>query len=235
MQAQDIINVALKHIGVLASGMTAAPEEYTDALEQLNSLITKWDTERLNIFAIQVNTYTLTGGTQAYTMGTGGTLTGAARAVSIRQANIVSLTGGFHFELKPMTAEEFASIPERGVSAHIPRSYYYDNNYPLATIYLYPVPSDASTLELFTWEQLTGFALLTTTFDMPPAYQLAIGLNLAILLAPMFGRQLDPNLATRAEEALNAVKALNLPPTPGAGGEGDADAKAAQIESGARQ
>lgn len=231
-QAQDIINTALKHIGVLSSGMTAATEEYTDCLEQLNSMLSTWDVKRLNIFAIQEQTQTLTGGKQSYTIGTEGSPDfNTARPISIRAANIVSLTGGFYFPLRLITAEEFAAIPERNNQAHIPRLLYYDNNYPLATIYLHPIPSDASTLELFTWEQLSSFAALSTTFDMPPAYQNAVEYALALQVAPMFGRTVSEELAAQAAAAMQAVQMLNLPPEAGQAEEGQARTQVSQMVS----
>lgn len=215
-QAQDIINGALRHLGVLSQGETPSPDESNDSLTALNNLVNSWSIERLAIYAIARAAYNLVGGTSPYTIGTaGGANFNAARPVSIRAANVISATGGFYFALELITAEEFAAIPERTAQAKIPTKLYYDNDYPLGKLYLWPIPSDASQLELFTWEPITSFATLADTFDLPPGYQRAIEYNLALDLAPQFGKPLTPDLVNLASQAKTSLQQLNLPPTAG--------------------
>ena len=214
MQAQDIITAALTELGELAPQETPNADDLTDGLSRLNALIASWDIIRLNIFAIQENLYALTSGTGAYTIGSGGAFA-AARPVSIRAASFVTASG-HRFPLEPITAEEWAAITERGASGKVPRKLYYDNNYPLATLNLWPVPSAGGQLDLLTWEQLAQLPLLTTTFDMPPGYERALKLNLALQLAPLYRKPVDPQLAQNAAEAKAALRGLNAPPFPGA-------------------
>jgi hypothetical protein len=226
--AQNIIDLAALDIGVLASGETLQPEEYVDCLNKLNGMMQAWDTMRLNIFAASEAVYTLTSGQYLYTIGTEGSPSfNALRPVSIRAANIIS--GGLRFGIRIISVEDWAMLPEQSNVATVPRLLYYDNDYPQARIYLNPGPNSSSTqLELFTWEQLTQFASLTTPFDLPPAYQNAIEWNLAVDLCDMFGRPITQTVAGNAQRYMQALQGLNLPPSPGQSQEAQARMKAMQ-------
>ncbi len=213
MTAQDLINLSAKDLQVLASGMNLQPEEYTDALVLLNGIIDSWDAQKLRIFAIDRNAYNLANGVGSYTLGQGGGLT-ANRPIAIRAATIID--NGHYTPMKIVSAEEFASISTRGDTSITPKVLWSDDGFPMTTIYVYPLPSGTPQLELYTWEPLVQLALISTTFSMPPGYQRALQKALAVEMAPMFGRQVDPNtlLAVKAE-AFAAISALNLPPSPG--------------------
>ena len=214
LTVQNIIDLAAKDIGVLASGESLQPEEYTDALNKFNSLLDSWDAERLSIFAVNRNQYALSNGVGSYTMGTGGSLTGAVRPISIRAANIIA--NSFSTPMKIVSAEEYNAIPTKTDTSIAPKILYSDNDFPLTTIYVQPLPNGTPTLELYTWEPMPQFASLSTTFAMPPAYQRALEYNLALDLAAMFGRQVDPTtLAGIAMQAKRAMQGLSLPPSPG--------------------
>jgi hypothetical protein len=214
--AQDLINLAAKDIGVLASGETLAAEEYADALAKLNSLISAWDIEYLNIFCIQENTYALTGSrTTPYLIGPSAADFVAARPISIRAANIISQTGGYTWKLNVVRVEQWAQIIEKAAVGEPPETLYYDNDYPNGKLWLNPWPQSADTLELFTWEQLTQLSSLSSTFDMPPGYSEALEWNLAVSLSPMFGRPLDQQVQAKAVAAKASIRANNAPPGPG--------------------
>jgi len=216
MTAQDLINLAVKHIGALASGETLNPEEYTDALAELNSLIASWDVEYLNIFCMAKATYSLVGSrTTPYTIGAGASDFNTSRPISIRSANVVTASGSFTIPLKVITTEQYAQILEQDNIGEPPEFLYYDNDYPVAKLYLNPWPAAADTLELYTWEQLGQLASLGTTFDMPPGYQHALEWNLAVALAPMFGRPVDQATMLKATTSKASIRANNTPPGPG--------------------
>jgi len=56
--AGDIINSALRLIGLLAEGETPSPETSQDALSAMNQMIDSWNTERLMIYNTQDQVFT---------------------------------------------------------------------------------------------------------------------------------------------------------------------------------
>ncbi len=228
MDAQAFINSVLLELGVLSQGESPNASESAAALVKLNQILGSWDAIRLNCFAINRSTYPLTSGTASYTIGSGATFN-ANRPMGIRSANILSASGGYRFPLEIVPPERWSQIVEPSQQANIPRVMYYDNAYPQARIWVHPIPNTTPTLELFTWEQLTQIASLATTIDLPPGYELALRYILAIELASSYGRPIVEPLATNGANALAAIRAVNLPPYPGAAQEVQAQGGAQPI------
>jgi hypothetical protein len=215
---QDVITEALKDLGELAPGETPSADDLSDGLVALNELIARWDVIRLNIFCIQRASQNVSAGTGSYTIGLGGTFN-VNRPTAIKAASYLT-SGGFQLPIKLISAEEFRTIIDANRQGKFAEVLWYDGNYPLGTINIWPVPANnGDSLILFTWEQLTQGASLATTFDMPPGYQSALRKNLAVEIATMYGRPLDPNLDRNAAKALAALRSTNAPPFPGGGAE----------------
>jgi hypothetical protein len=228
---QQVINDALVTIGVLFPFQTPSSSMSNDALNRLNEMLYSWTLERTIVYSISANTYALTSGTNAYTIGSGGSLDGT-RPNSIVRANIVTPSLGLRSPLKLATTEEWSMVIDQAATSTTPELLYDDYEYPLSNILLWPAPNSSSTmLELFTWQPLDQFAALSDTFDMPPGYQLAVTYNLAQILAPVYGRQMPPDAAQIAMDSLNKIRGINMPPThvSGAGEEAQATATVAQM------
>jgi hypothetical protein len=207
--ALTVIQASFRLIGVLAQGETPNASEGADALSRLNLMLAQWSIERINIFTKRRDTHVLVAGTQSYTIGTGGAIN-VPRPVKLDMAKILQ-SNGLESDLEILkTREEWEAIPEKVVSAVQPLKLFDDFGYPLSTLYLWPKPSGTPTLILVSWSQLASFAALGDTFDMPPGYQQAIEYNLAILLAPEYGRPIDAAVASIAGSSRSSIAQKNM-------------------------
>ena len=206
--ALTVITAAFRLIGVLAQGETPSSSEAADALSRLNLLLAQWSIERINVYTRLRSAHALSAGTQTYTIGPAGVFN-VARPVKIDKGGIIQ-ADGIQTELRILTAEEWAAIPEKSVSATAPLELYDDYAYPLSTLHLWPKPSGTPTLELFSWQALTAIALIGDPFDLPPGYQQAIEYNLAILLAPEYGRPVDAVVASIAGSSRSSIAQMNI-------------------------
>jgi hypothetical protein len=214
MTVQALIDLASKDLGVEASGESLQPEDYTDALAKFNNLLDSWDAERLSIYAFNRTQYNLSNGVGSYTLGSGGSLAGSTRPISIRAANIIDNSHSSPMDI--ISVEEYNAIPTKTDTSITPKKLYSDNDFPLTTIYVQPLPNGTPVLELYTWEPMPQFSTIATTFTLPPAYMRALEFNLALDMASMFGRTVDPvTLAGIAAQAKKAMQDLSLPPSPG--------------------
>ena len=152
---QNLIDLAAKDLGVLASGESLQPEEYTDALNKLNALLDSWDAMKLNIFAINRNQYSLVNGTGSYTLGSGGTLA-STRPIAIVAASIIDSNHSTPMRL--ISKDEYAAIPTKTDTSITPKVLYSDNDFPLTTIYVQPLPSGTPTIELYTCHENPDYA-----------------------------------------------------------------------------
>lgn len=209
----DIISDALKALGILAAGETPSAEEQADAFRALNRMMDSWANERLVLFATSRDTYTLIPGHSPHTLGTEGIPDfNATRPLRIDRASIV-LAGSDNSELPlNMLSDEEWQITQGKATTGVPAKLWIETEYPLLKLWLNPIPVNADTLALYTWQQLGRFALTSTVFNMPPGYEEAIVYNLALRLAPLFGVTLSPEAALIASDSYAAIKRVNTKP-----------------------
>ena len=83
---------------------------------------------------------------------------------------------------------------------------------PLRTLWIYPNPSIAGEVHLFTDYIIQEFSSLTQTVNLPQGYARALKKLLALELAPTFGKTPSPQLVTQAKEAKEMLQDLNTSP-----------------------
>jgi hypothetical protein len=215
MLISDLITGSLRLVGRLKPGRVANNSELVAALVALNEMIDSWATERLMTYEIVRQTFTLTPGTGVYQIGVGVASPNfnTARPVRIEEANAVS--GGATIPIKLVNAQEYSEVTEKLIEGVIPRKIYFDGAWPNANIYLWPVPSAATTLEIYTWQALLsssggpGFVNLGDNLSVPPGYQKALRFNLAVAFAAEYGLDVRPDVLRNAADAKQKILQLN--------------------------
>lgn len=197
-QAAEIINPALKLLGVIAQGETPAASETADALAALNAMIDNWKVEDLNMIPRSVQTISLSGA--------------ASYSLSPRPTRVLAaqhaLSGGVSLSVRVATAEEFTSVPNYGAVGGPVVAVWYDQQQGSPTLHVAPSAS-AGTLRLYVLGDLPSFASATDNQTLPVGYLQALIASLAVELAPMFGQVASPNLIRNAENAKAAIRSAN--------------------------
>lgn len=210
--ARDIIEGGMRLIGVLATGETASAEEAADGLSSLNDMLDSWSIEGLIVHAVTREEFTLTPSTGAYTMGSGGTLN-TTRPFRIERACLeVQDADPYEIPMTELTVDQWAEVALKSLQSDIPTSIYVEGTFPLMTINLWPVPSAAEKLVLYSLKPLTQFAGLTTAVSLPPGYAKALKYGLALELAPEYGRDPSALVIEGAAEAKGNIKRANMKP-----------------------
>lgn len=210
MTGRDLVLACLRLIGVLAPGETLAAQEATDGLSALNRMLSSWSVEGLLIFATtEESPLTLTPGVASVTLGATGDIT--TRPIKIEKALIRDGSTDYS-PMRMLNVDEYAAIPDKSVQSTFPYSFYDDGGYPLRTIKLYPVPSSANQLVLFTSGPLTAIANLDTVLSFPPGYERAFVYNGAIELAPEYARQAPAEVVKVADDSKANIKRQNHRP-----------------------
>jgi hypothetical protein len=219
--ATQVIYRSLRLIGQIRPGQGASASQNNDGLATANDMLDAWSVERLNVFNVATASYPLTTATPAYLIGPGQTLN-APRPIRIERAGILIAnpngSGTIRQPLRILSEREWDAIAVKISTSPIPEKLYCDNAYPYATLNLLPIPTFSSgtapKLELSTWTALTQFPDLTTDVEFPPAYELAIRYNLALLLAPGYPQNVADSEMARVQQvaagSLAALRALNL-------------------------
>ena len=205
--AGNIVDGAFRICGVR---LATAPER-TDALTTLNDLLALWSAERLLVFQVTEESFTLVAGTGVYTIGSGGTFN-TVRPQKITHAYLRDSASIDYPVETTMSLLEFNRIADKSTRAR-PDRLYYAQEFPLGKIHFDSPPDAAYTFVVFSWKPLTSFADLdTTSLVIPAEYIKALRFHLAVDLAPELSVQLDQTVAAQVVGSRSIIMNINAPP-----------------------
>lgn len=202
--AQDLIEAAMRVIGALYAGESASSGELTNGLQALRFMLRGWSARNLSLYYTTQDSITLNGST-SYTIGSSGTIN-TPRPVSIRGAYATS--NNVDRPLKIIDEARYRILSLKQLSGTV-EYLWYNPDYPLGVLYFYPLASGTVTLDSLK-PLLEPTNVSTDTMQFPPEYDEAIKWNLAIRLAPEFGRQLPPEIVALAREAFDVIMMKNF-------------------------
>jgi len=214
----SLLYPALRKAAVtLGPQRTPSPAQYQDAIEELNRLIGSLNCDRFFIYSVDIYLFPLTG-KMTYTIGqdpSGIAIADfdAPRPQGIDRANIVMDSGGgiLRFPVGIITDRQWALIQQQELINTIPNVLYNDRAYPISTLYLYGQPIPGYQLELYVWHLVPTFQSTSDVVLLPPGYEDALVLNLAVRLAPHFQRIIPPDVREDARLSLMRLESLNAP------------------------
>lgn len=216
VSANQIITRAMQALGILGRTEVPSAGEANDGLTAFNAMLDSWSNgEDLMSYVVLERSTTLQVGVSAYTIGTGGVIN-SARPNDIIQAYVRD-AGGNNFLMDVIPRDKWNQIGNRSstITSQIPDTLFYDPQYPLGVINIFPTPLIAYTLFFDTTQDQVDFALLTTSLTAPPGYERAYVLNLALeLMAAGFPCMLDEKalmrLINNASDAKANIKRANI-------------------------
>lgn len=195
---QDFVNSTLRLIRVLDSGETPTATESNDALVALNQLISSWSAAGVPIYQESKDIIALSGAS-LYPL--------SFRPVRINAAHVSY--SGITFPVAIVPSQVWTQPKDRTATSKFAKELYYDGTFPTGNVYLWPIVSSGSTLELFSLKPLAQFASLGDTINLPSGYEQALRFGLAGVLAPEYGSALPPEVAAGAAAAQSAIAAMN--------------------------
>jgi hypothetical protein len=209
--ALEFITASMRKIGALAAGETPSGEDASDCFEALNAMIDAWRAESLMVYAYEMNEFPLVSGQREYTIGSGGDF-------DVPRPDVMPLTAKLRLNqsqeqdlpLAILTQQQYAAIVLKETTSTLAGAMSMDGGYPLRTISIWPVPSqDNQALLLWLATVLEEFDGLSDDIVLPPGYRKAIIYNLALEIAPEFGRDIPPAVGLIAMDSKAWVKRAN--------------------------
>ena len=208
----SVILRSLRMIGEKTRGDSLDANESTECLYELNSMLDSWGTQRTLCYQVLQESFSLTSGTNSYTIGSGATFN-TGRPTKIVDPCFVRDGSNFDSPVKILTSESYGSIVLKNVGTTYPTYLYYDHAFDASgygTIKVYPAPTSNLTLFINSWKQLGAISTISSPISFPPGYQLAIESNFAIHLAAGL-TPISAELAKIAKDSMAAIRGLNLP------------------------
>lgn len=228
-----LAGMAADALGCLDSGEGLSTQQKADALLYVNQMLAGWSQDQRMIPSLLVTpNLALVSGTQSYTIGTGATFA-IARPLAIVSASAKITTAGstaydatgdpqyaqakagsiVSVPLKPLTAEEFSSFPNRDVFQVYPKGFFYDRALVgtpvVGKIWILPTPR-GGTLEITSWQPITQFVDATTALTIPDdGYQEMMVYGAAIRMAPRMSVPVPDEVIKLYAAAESRVATLN--------------------------
>lgn len=202
----DIINLALKDVGIVGTGQTAMAEDTNDALSTLNQMLGQWQVDGFAVYTLKSVAFPVTGAT-SYTIGTGGNVN-RARPDEVEGA--VYRLNGVDTPLHIIQSfDDYQAIALKS-SVGFPSAVHYQATFPLGRLYVYPVPSSGEIL-ITLREEFTEYTSTASDLALPNKYRMAVRFSLAELLKVSYpdatGR---PDIMQAAMKARRILKRSNV-------------------------
>lgn len=207
----DLIKGSLRLIGAIAQGETPTSQDSADALSALNDMLDSWSNDGFLIYNRVIENLTIVASTSSYTLGSGGDFD-TARPMRIVKALVKQSGDNTEFPIKILNSDEWSRISDKTLTSTLIQAIYYDPNFALGTINVWPVPSANGTLILYSDKPLTTYSLISETVTLPPGYKKALRFNLAMELAPEYGKAVSQDIAMQAMESKAAIMRTNTEP-----------------------
>lgn len=210
-----LITDALIELGVQDPSESMDAAKATAALRALNRMVSAWNTEELMVYTVDRSVFNLVAGKQSYTIGVGGDFvtTNPVRPAQIDMASILVTTGSNEIPIEILNDEQWREIVVKNTSGSYPLQMWSNGNYPLNTLYFWPIPSAVYQVVLYLWGQTSEFSSINQTVALPQGYEDALVSNLAVRLAPSYGMQASPSTVELARVSKARIKNLNWEPT----------------------
>jgi hypothetical protein len=209
--AGEIINGALRLLGMLAEGETPSSETSADALFAMNQMIDSWNTEKLSIYNTQDQTFTWPSGEIQRHLGPTGDFVGNRPVLLDDSTYYRDPTTNVSFGIKFINQKQYDGIAVKTVTSTYPQVMWINMEYPNIQMTIYPKPTRDLEWHFISAQELTQPVTLATQLAFPPGYLRAFRYNLACELAPEFG--VEPSLQVKriAMVSKRNIKRINNP------------------------
>lgn len=235
----DLCKDALAESGVFGIGQTPQAEDINYAWSRIQFLIQQWQMQRWMVYHLQELNFVSTGALE-YTVGPGGNFDpqkqfnarfndqfgtagegpapnslvsrpDAVEAAFVRQNNSGNPPVDFPLQVLP-SKEDYFRIALKSLVG-FPRYVYYDPQWPLGVLKVYPVPQNGL-YELFLAVKASlpsSFKSLATTVILPYPYFAAILYNGALRVRPKYGKGTFPGdqVPLLAAQSLKVIRNMN--------------------------
>ena len=178
----EIIQSALRKLGVLAEGQTPSAQNYADGMMALNTVISQLRAVGMPLWARSEYTFTPT--TNTYTIGTGMTL---STPFPVKLLQAFRTDTGAKIPLEIVAREDFNILPTSSNGSPIKINYQSFVNYGTVSLWPTPTSTNTATVTLVYQRPYQYFTTSTETADFPEEWYNAIIYHLAVRLAPEWG------------------------------------------------
>ena len=203
---RDLITGSLRLIEEVGAGEACSAESAQDGLTALTGMIGTWSIEGNLVYTETTEVFSLTASDATKTMGATGDFV-TTRPIRIT-AIVVNYGTNDEYSLRIIDAEEYAMINDKALSGD-PELVYVDGNFPNMGMTFWPVPNRTQNVNIYSQKPLSDFSSINDTLTVPPGYERAFRYNLAVEIAPEYGKSASGDVKSIAISSKAAVRSQN--------------------------
>lgn len=204
----ELINAALRKIGVVGEGTSANATQLSEGAEALNSLLLEYQTLGMPLWKRTELAITMVAAQSTYTIGVGQTIN-QAFPLKITEATMQVTGSGSEIDMEIKPRYDFNLLPTNSTGTPVCISYQPFINYGVVSVW--PTPDSSlpagSTVTITYQKPYDVFTAGTQTPDFPQEWQNALIYGLALVLSDEYGLPLPDKqwLEKQAEKHLNTA------------------------------
>lgn len=206
------LTLALSEIRVVRGGDVPQAASMQLALDLFNELLEALCGTPRALFSVSFTTFTTVPSLQPHTIGTATTGPAATFAMTRRPIRLLSANLVLQTNInRPIWIRDRKWWSEQrapAITGALSTDLYYEADWPLGQIWLWPIITQALGIQLQTQNELAAVTQ-ADTLDLPQGYQQALRLTLAEVAAPHFGQVFSPDQKELARNARATVWANN--------------------------
>ncbi len=210
---KDDIKSALRLIGVYSYGEDPSSDEINDALSSYRRMLAALNLENLMVYQTEINVFDFIAGQQEYIVGPAGDWV-MDRPTKLSYAYVrCPDTPNADLPLTVVTDLEFSTIITKDTDSPLPMYVNDDMGWPDKRLSFWPIPNDSSYKAVLYTPKLIKYAAddtqLTDSLEFPEGYNRCFVYNLALELAPEYGKIPNDLVLRTAIESKALVKRFN--------------------------
>jgi hypothetical protein len=207
---RDLINLALKTANVLGVGQVASAEDVNDSFNLMNMMMAQWQRRRYMVYQLIEASKQATG-QLSYTVGPDGDFNiprpSKLEYAYFRQNQNTPLPVDYPLQIL-RAREDYDRISIKSLNA-FPMYAFFDGGFPLANLFVWPVPNNQYELHITVMQQIQQFQNLSDQIMLPPEYAAALMWNLTLELYPFYGLPVSPVVQGKAEASMRIIEEAN--------------------------
>ena len=209
--AGDIGDAALRLIGVLYADQTAPASDANLALDALAEMVAGWSGEGLLVPAITQETFALVIGQAAYTVGPTGVALDTVKPEQVYSVYIRDTNVDYYCQI--IGEGQYAEKADKGTAQARPTEVWINFGGENTTFTFWKEPDATDTVIYTCAEQITEPTavddLLVNGCGIPRSYHNALKFNLAVELAPYYGKEAPMTVLRAADRLKLAIISQN--------------------------
>ena len=217
--ALDLITDVYQQAKIYPPGVALNAADTAWGMTKMNDMLDEWSNDRLACFANLEQSFPLVPNKRQYTIGP----TGAPDITAPRPLEILKGPGAAYlmdannnpYQVDVIEQDQWNQIGLLTATSDLPDTLFYNPQFPLGILNVFPTPLIANTMYFDARLQLADMPLPTTPFSLPPGYSSAIKSNLFLRLWPDYKSGDPPAMRVEiASRALAAIKRTNIKQSP---------------------